>query len=269
MRYDILYVHRRPEFFYHKRFVTIRSLNTSLQSKAVTTIYHGTHLIEKDAICGGTIGQPSTYTFKGKEKKWRILGGEKFYSPLCCSYLAEPNEYPKAMTPDNCLDEVFGPFAWFGTEKADTDRYGPFCFEVDFQSVLEAYQMCRRKRDVCYRAGGTLVYRQEVTHVVIICCEEDQQYHSYPIIQINSSKYFEPPWMSASEMTECPEVSSLATTSTSKYVLLNERCEYTAFALYLPGDTKLQLSSAAGKISKNTHTGYCVKSKGECCMQFD
>ncbi|XP_065895357.1 uncharacterized protein [Dysidea avara] len=232
--------HRRPEFFYHKRFVTIRSLNTSLQSKAVTTIYHGTHLIEKDAICGGTIGQPSTYTFKGKEKKWRILGGEKFYSPLCCSYLAEPNEYPKAMTPDNCLDEVFGPFAWFGTEKADTDR-----------------------------AGGTLVYRQEVTHVVIICCEEDQQYHSYPIIQINSSKYFEPPWMSASEMTECPEVSSLATTSTSKYVLLNERCEYTAFALYLPGDTKLQLSSAAGKISKNTHTGYCVKSKGECCMQFD
>jgi len=259
----LLHVYRRPEFFYHKRFVTIHSPTSSLQTKPVTTVYHGTHSRQKDAICGGILGQPSIYTFKGKEKKWRILGGIDYYTSQCCSYLAEPNQCPIAMTPDNCLDEVFGPFVWFGTEKADTDRYGPFCFEVDFQSLQEAYQICRGKRDICYRAGGTLVYKQEVTHIVIICCEEDQRYHSYPKIQINSSKYFTPPWKPASEKKECPEVISLATAS--KHILLNERSEYTSFAIYLPGDTKLLLSSTAGKITENTHVGYCIKSKGLCC----
>ena len=206
------------------------------------------------------LGQSSTYTFKAKEKKWRILGGADYYTPQCCSYLAEPNQYPVAMTPDNSLD--FGPFVWFGTDKDDTDRYGPFCFEVDFQSLQEAYQKSRGKRDICYKAGGTLVYKQEVTHIVIICCEDDQQYHSYPKIQINSSKYFTPMWKSATA-SECPEVIILA--SASKHILLNEkRCEYTAFAIYLPGDTKLQLSSTAATISENLHYGYCVKSKGDC-----
>ena len=107
------------------------------------------------------------------------------YSEQYCTYLVEPNNLPVPMKSN---DVTFGPFAWFSIEKTETDMYGKCCFELNFKSVLEAYQKCR-KGIICYRVGGTLMYKREVTHVVIICCKEDKEYQSYPLILANSSKY--------------------------------------------------------------------------------
>ena len=58
-----------PEFFYLKKFVTIkisRNINHVLDISAVSTIYHGTHLNEVKEICVA----PNTAAFMGREKRW-------------------------------------------------------------------------------------------------------------------------------------------------------------------------------------------------------
>ena len=97
----------------------------------------------------------------------------------------------------------FGPFLWFGTSREEVDGYGPYCFEFQFKTALRKYLQSRgRDKILCYRAGGTLVYKQEVTHVVIICCEDDKEYQSYPFIDATSTKYFKPPFQFAKDSTE-------------------------------------------------------------------
>ena len=183
---------RSPEFFYPKRFITIKSTATHLNISTVSTICHGTHLEEVKEICT----TPNSATFVGREKRWRpgteYNEYEQTYSLDYCSYTVEDIRNPMPMTKDR--QWPFGPFLWFGTSKSEADNYGPYCFEFNFKSVLKKYLQTRGSdQTLCYRAGGTLVYKQEVTHVVIICCEDDKDYQSYPLIDATSTKYFKPP----------------------------------------------------------------------------
>ena len=241
--------------------------------------------------------------FKGKKKEWRILGAPTssltgYYSGQYCSYLVNPNSLTEKMEEYNA--PVFGPFAWFGTEKKETDIYGPCCFELNFHSMLDAYQKCRSNGEICYRAGGPFVYKREVSYIVIICCKKDKEYQSYPPIQVNSSKCFIPPWeiieqecktgppsskksrlngnntSTSSEPTAAkagtllyqnlsPGFSSPEIASSHVYTD-KSRHENVVFAFYLPDDTEIHLPAKEGIISKNEHTGYCLKTKGPYCQ---
>lgn len=110
-----------------------------------------------------------------------------------CTYIIEDfDEEPKPMTKHEQLS--FGPFLWFGTSRDEADIYGPYCFEFQLKNVMKKYQQARgSEKTLCYRAGGTLLYKQEIAHVVIICCKEDKDYQSYPLIEATSTKYFKPP----------------------------------------------------------------------------
>ncbi|XP_065901902.1 uncharacterized protein [Dysidea avara] len=241
--------HKCPELFYPKQFVSIKSPHKLIQHNVVDTIYHGTHLQQATEICGRS-AQPLMYTFKATEKKWRTLG--KGYTEANCSYLIKPNESAALPIGSN---EVFGPFLWFGTDKSETENYGPWCFELDFPSVLEAYHMCRQNRQICSRVGGTLIYKHEITHVVIICCEEDKECQQYPLIQANNSRYFVLP------ISDDNYGMAIASNS----VNIAPRHEHVTLAFYLPGDSKLRLPVTAGEISENKHQ-YCVKSEGGVCQ---
>ena len=190
------------------------------------------------------------YTFKGTEKKWRTLA--EGYTEANCSYTFKSNE--SAAQPIR-TNEVFGPFVWFGTDQSETENYGPYCFELDFPSVLEAYYTCRQNGQICSRAGGTLVYKHEVTHVVIICCEEDKECQQYPLLQANNSRYFVLPISDNNY--------GLAIASNS--VRITPRHEHVTLAFYLPGDSKLRLPVTAGEIIENKHE-YCVKSEDGVCQ---
>ena len=210
---------------------------------------------------------------------------EQTYNSAFCSYIVEDlDEDPEPMTKDK--QWPFGPFLWFGTSKREVDDYGSYCFELSSKSVLKKYQQARgRDKTLCYRAGGTLVYKQEVSHVVIVCCEDDKDYQSYPLIDATNTKYFTPPIRSTLDDTEPPvhkkqkvEQQSSSSEGTSTQSLYNvtqddamvlrspdsfgDRHQHVTLAFYLPDDTKLQLTNQDGKLSKATHYNRCMKSKG-------
>ena len=290
-------IRRSPEFFYPKKFVTIKSTTAPLGISTVSRIYHGTHLDEVEEICVA----PSTATFIGREKKWRpgimYNAYEQTYSLEFCTYLIEDvDKDPKPMTKDEQW-QPFGPFLWFGTSNEEADDYGPYCFEFNFKSVLKRYQKCRgSEKALCYRVGGTLVYQQEVSHVAIICCEDDKEYQSYPLIEPTSTKYFKPPTPikfvdSKKENTEppvhkrrkteqCSDTQNLSTESyhdlpkeeltilKSTGSVLGVRHEHVALAFYLPDGIALELTNQDGKLCQACHDNRCLKSKGKRQCHF-
>ena len=294
---------RNPEFFYPRKFVTVKSAAAHLDISVISTICHGTHLNGVKGICASK----NTATFVGNNKKWHpgivFNKEEKTYSLPYCSYVVENlGEEPKPMRKDTQWS--FGPFLWFGTSREEVDDYGPYCFEFQLKNVLQKYQKSRGKeKSLCYRAGGTLMYKHKVTHIVIICCEDDKEYQSYPLIEATSTKYFKPPIKfsrSIMEHTEppvckkqkleqqCPSSKDVGMQScyvtqdgTLSYQTLpaeelfipamvirnadidRKRHEHVALAFYLPDGITLQLTNQDGMLDWATHE-LCMKSKGKC-----
>ena len=284
-----------PEFFYPKKFVTVKSAETRLKTSTVSTLCHSTHLDEVKEICAA----PNTATFKGSKMKWRP--GTKYneerqtYDVGFCSYTVEDvEEEPKPMTIDSQLS--FGPFLWFGTSKKEVIRYGSYCFEFQLNNVLNKYQQSRGiGKKLCYRVGGTLLYRQLVAHVVIVCCEDDEDYQSYPLINGTSTKYFKLAILSKAENLEPPvckkqkfedngpsasadmqlydvtqdnqtlssSISSIHATILKNVDSKGLRHEHVSLVFYLPDGITLQLTNEDGKLSKALHGEYCVKTKGQ------
>ena len=294
---------RSPEFFYPRKFITVKSAAAHLDTSVVSTICHGTHLNEVEEICAS----PNTATFVGNNKKWRpgiVYSKEEdtYNSPYCSHIVENIAEEPKPMRKDTQWS--FGPFVWFGTSRKEVDDYGPYCFEFQLKNVLQNYHKSRGKeKSLCYRAGGTLVYKQEVTHIVIICCEDDKEYQSYPLIEATSTKYFKPPIKfirSKIESAEPPvhkkqkfdqQCSSSKDAGTQSYYVTEdgtlsyqtlpseefsipamalrsadldgERHEHVALAFYLPDGITLQLTNQDGILVQAAHVGRCMKTKGK------
>ena len=180
------YIHRKPELFYPRKFVKVKSsYNQTVQTQGITSVYHGTHLDEMRQICH----RPGVATFTGRCKQWRL---PPEHDLDYCSYRIGSNGVLMTMSPGD--NKTFGPFVWFGVDRNGAENYGPCQFEFDFKGVLKAYQESRgRSNTLCYRAGGTLVYIREVCHIVIICCNEDTEFETYPLIDAANTTYFKPP----------------------------------------------------------------------------
>jgi len=250
-------LNRSPEFFYPGVFVKIKEAvqETPTTTSASSLVFHGTHLEEVTEICQG-----NNAIFKGNLKEWRLLHPQ-LYNKEYCSYNAQPGQPPEPMRPNNSLH--FGPFVWFGTKKDETDNYGPCQFEFNFMSILNAYHKCRNNQiqySICYRAAGTLVYKKEVSHIVMICCLEDHEWQDYPLITANSTRYFKPP----NPLNNAkPTVDVHFQTTINEY---QRRHEHVSFALYLPNNRKLYLSCKDGRIRLTPHK-YCVKSRSNQCVR--
>ena len=249
-------------------------------ASAVSTICHGTHLDEIKEICI----VPNFARFTGKEKQWRpgkvYSKGEQTVGSEYCSYIIE--ELDKESKPITKQEQwPFGPFLWFGTKNGDAKIYGSYCFDFQLKSVLRQYQQSRGSScSICYRAGGTLLYREEVTHVVIVCCEDDQDYESYPLIDATNTKYFKPPKIENIKSINTPSKKQKlnpwcedASTQSLEYFVpakvsinagLKQRHEHVALAFYLPHDIGLHLTNEDGKLSiMQDHNRYCAKSSGK------
>ena len=226
-----------------KEKVSETPVNTSVSS----VVFHGTHPKDVVDICQGDYA-----IFKGKTKQWRLLNNEP-YTKDCCSYLVQPEQQPVPMEPNNSV--TIGPFAWFGTKTDETDKYGPCQFEFNFTSILKAYQICRGSRyTICYRAAGTLVYRREVCHIVMICCLEDEECQNYPLITGNNTRYFKPP----NFLSDTGQPIGLHfQTTINKY---QKRHEHVTLALYLPNSRSLHLNRSDGKMKMTRHN-YCIPSQ--------
>jgi len=297
-----MYHHRKPEFFYPKKFVKVNSTHSqTVQTQGVTSVYHGTHLDEMRQICH----QPGVAKFTDRCKQWRL---PPQHDPDYCSYRIEPGRVPTLMSPkDNAM---FGPFVWFGTDRNGAEKYGPCQFEFDFKGLLKAYQETRgRSNTLCYRAGGTLVYTREVCHIVIICCNEDTDFVTYPLIDTANTMYFKPPIIVASPLSDSTSMSPPskkpklhctshcgtlvfkqippdglsypALISTIEYLVLESdedseddssseeadpaRYEVVVLAVYLPPHTTLTLNNRVGKAYQGPHD-FCVKSRSDRCQ---
>ena len=246
----------------------------------VSSVYHGTHLEEIKEICIA----PNMASFIGKEKQWRpgtvYSKEEQTFDPPYCSYIIEElDKEPKQMTKQE--QWPFGPFLWFGTKNEDAKIYGNYCFDFQLKNVLKQYQQSRgRHSSICYRAGGTLLYKEEITHVVIVCCKHDQDYESYPLIDAINTKYFKPPKTEYIDSTYTPckkqkldPYCKDASAQSLEYFIpanvsrndgLKERHEHIALAFYLPHDSGLHLTNEDGKLCiMREHYKYCAKSSGK------
>ena len=258
------YVHaifyRSPEFFYPNVFVKIKETvpETSAVTNISSVVFHATHPKEILDIC-----QDGYAIFKGRLKQWRLLDNQTYFKQ-CCSYLVQPRQRPIPMEQNNSTP--FGPFVWFGTNRDETDKYGPCQFEFSLTSVLRAYQTCRKSyyQRICYRAAGTLVYKYEVCHIIMICCLEDDECQKYPLITANNTRYFKPPNALGDDGDNGPPVGLQFETTRNNYQE-TERHENVTFALYLPNSRNLYLSHRDGKMKMTSHKRYCIKSRNEVC----
>ena len=256
-----IFLNRNPEFFYPNVFVKIKEAvpETPTITNESSVVFHGTHLREVLDICQG-----ENAIFKGCMKQWRLLDHVTYHEKYC-SYLVKTWQRPVPMEPHN--RPPFGPFVWFGTKRDETDKYGPCQFEFNFTSVLRAYATCRNSEQhrICYRAAGTLVYKQEVCHIVMICCTEDAECQTYPLITANNTCYFKPP--NSLSNTGLLPVDLQFQTKINDY---QRRHEHFTFALYLPNNRQLQLSYRDGKIKLTPHNTYCIASRSrECRVRED
>ena len=253
-----LLINRSPEFFYPNVFVKIKEKIpiTPTTTNVSSAVFHGTHFEEALEICQG-----KNAIFRGNMKLWRLLD-YKSYDQKYCSYHVHPGKTPEPMTLNNSIP--FGPFVWFGTRRDESDNYGPCQFEFNFTSLLKAYQRCRNnQRNVCYRVAGTLVYKWEVCHIVMICCLDDNEYKGYPLITANNTRYFKPP----NSLNDANPLAGLQfETMINEY---QQRHEHVTFALYLPNNKGLYLSYKDGKMRLTPHNTYCILSRNKECFFKD
>ena len=229
---------------------------------------------------------PNNATFVGREKQWRPGAVYNKDEQTCdlqyCSYIVESfYKEPKPMKKGKLWP--FGPFLWFGTKRDDATIYGTYCFEFHYKKVLTKYAECRgNQSSICYRVGGTLLYADEITHVVIICLEDDKECESYPVIEATTTKYFTPPVVKL-QCTDSPckrrkvekqffshadgnrSKCFLPATFSRNTKLHGKRHEHIALAFYLPHDVVLQLNNQDGKLHniREDHVKYCVKGSGK------
>lgn len=224
-------------------------------TSAVSSLFHGTHFDQMINIC------TEKHAFlKGNKKRWRLIGQKDYTHQGYCSYIVHPGKLPTLFLEGS--NDMLGPVVWFSTRETETDVYGPCQFEFNFKSVLEAYHRSRgRAHKLCFRAAGSLVYKGEISHIVLLCCKEDKEHESFPLITGGNTKYFISP-------------TGLDITSSSKLiegefqVMTNEyhsRHEHVVFAVYLPEPRKLCLSNKDGLLRLTLHDEYCVKSKDKEC----
>jgi len=233
----------------------------------VSSVFHGTHFDKLKEICTGDYA-----ILKGNSKQWRFLDYKDFREGYC-SYYVEQDQLPQPMT--EILSKFnFGPVVWFSTNKGESDLYGPCQFELSINSALQAYQRTRgKKHKICYRAAGTLVYKGEVNHVVLICCEEDDNLKSFPLITDNNTKYFKPPFESCNDFQDHPtekifQVKINDYHKKLKYIQKRvdyERHEHISIAMYLPQSRKLLFDKKNAKLTSTSHKRYCIQSRKKEC----
>ena len=239
-----------PELFYPGMFVEIQG-KISESPIIIPTLFHATHYEEMTRICDG-----KQAVFKGNKKQWRETG-----NPNKASYLVNHTEGScDRICPldDQCLP---GNLVWFGTAREEGEIYGPCQFSFDYKQVLQAYQASRGvDHMICYRVGGTLVYQKEISHVVIVCCANDDCYKLFPLIEEDktTTKFF---MLSSS--------SNLPRILINSYPLYDSRDkwarrhEHVSLAFYLPDNNAcLKLANEVGySVLKRITHNYCVKSK--------
>ena len=229
----------------------------------IPTLFHSTHYNEMLKIC-----QRRGATYKGNPKQWRS------YSTNGASYVinVDDSNTRKWIRPDDS-EWLPGPLLWFATMRPGKfdNIYGPCVFEHGFVAVIESYQECRRisREEICYRVGGTLVYQQEVSHVVVVCSSSDDHYKKFPEIQGSNTKYFTPP--------NDKELPSMMINQYSKRLDQNMRdCtrhDHVTVAFYLPYGTQLTIPNHPhiSNLQILPHY-YCMKSRlngGKCGYEVD
>ena len=68
---------------------------------------------------------------------------------------------------------------------SQSSNYGNNCFYSSYEDALESYATSRETAtsQLCFKVGGTLRYRHEICHVVIVCKQDDTALSSYAAIQ--------------------------------------------------------------------------------------
>jgi len=224
-----------------------------------------------------SICQGKAAIFNGNPKQWRP-SSEYFPSPNA-SYHIGPGSTTETWIPYGDKEYLPGPLLWFGTERKTgkvDNAYGPCVFEFRFSAVIEAYQKSRSisNEQVCYRAAGTLVYQQEISHVVLVCSTSDDCYKPFPLIQENNTKYFKPP-----NDKEMGKRKLMSITTNAYPQRSNEsgkdrtRHDHVIIAFHLPDNAQLVLPNQPyiSELQIIPHY-YCMKNKlegGGCCSQAD
>ena len=69
--------------------------------------------------------------------------------------------------------------------RIQSSNYGNNCFYSSYEDALKSYATSRETAtsQLCLKVGGTLRYRHEICHVVIVCRQDDTDLSSYATIQ--------------------------------------------------------------------------------------
>ena len=241
---------KKLEYFYPKIFVELNGAKPG-SAFVVPTLFHSTHYKEMSEICNG-----KQAVFKGNKKQWSTDNPHKASQLVDHTDNSKRQMYNSNSSKDDCLP---GNLVWFGTSRGKGGIFGPCQFEFNYRRVLQAYQVSRGvDHMICYRVGGTLVYQNEICHVVIVCCANDDCYKTFPVIEEDKSitKFY-----------------MLSSNSNLPRIQINEypgsdrgRDEHVVLVFYLPDDNiSLEVANEVG-YSELTWVPHnrCVKSKSSC-----
>ena len=122
-------------------------------------------------------------------------------------------------------------------------RYGDRVCTIPYNVVITNYLQARKHyskdkdniKSVVYRVACTQIHKQEINHMIIICCDSDEELRKLPILgKDNTTRHFTP---------EVEDTSKGMNYSAKmlQYLYRDQRHEELTLSLYLPQECQLSL----------------------------
>ena len=241
-----------PQIYLHMRFASIMCLvhRKNLRSEKVSHLYHVTH---KEHLPKMVDSLNKTLNFKGHEIIYRTAKND--YS----SYIGEYDSIDDHSTWQKIDTKTITPLkgiklCHFGTKPPLipsrlardhlVSRYGNYMVEVPYDTLIKRYlqgrQKYRKEKDECmsvkYCVACTQIYRKEINHMVIVCCNSDKELSEFPAINEldNPTQHFMP-------TNEITQTGTNYSATMSQYLYQKKRHENLTLSFYIPDDCQVSL----------------------------
>ena len=133
-----------------------------------------------------------------------------------------------------------------------SSRYGDVVCTIPYNEVITNYLQTRKhfskeKDKVAYRVACTQIHTQEINHMIIICCDGDEELKDFPILgPDNITQHFTP------EVENTPKGINYSA-KILQYSYRDKRHEELTISLYLPQECQLSLSQRPEKVEHDSN----------------
>ena len=243
-----------PHLYIFRRLASITSKIVGVIQKDITHVYH----YHKEDLATMLNNSDQTINFKGHELDYCIA--EREYSSYMvndCDNIEDMSIW-KRIGPGNATPLTGIKLLHFATRSS---QYGDREYKIPFDVIITRYLQTRRHsskekdkiNSVVYRVACTQIHQKEIKHMVIICCDgDDDTLGDLPILGPTfRTKHFTPKEESTPRGTRY-------SAKMLQHTYRDQLYENLTLSLYLPDDCQLQLSKEDYTL-KEVHKNLIIK----------